>query len=213
MGRPGSGRPRTNNRGTLEAFPRLDIRSLVRGGLFQAGFVTRGKRAWSHRLRDGSPEGISITVDLTHPQNSFANLEFVFRGETCGQRIAIIPKAMRFGGVRFYFQCPFTGRACEVLACFRGIFASPQFHKLTYRCQSMSRLDRTWQGITKLEDAIWPEEAPRSAPRRKRRQRFLTRLKKLRRRITDLGNARFSRQKSRRRPSQQRSAGKPRGTK
>lgn len=192
MRRPGAGRPRTKNRGAIEDVPRLDIRMLVRGGLFNAGRITRGTSRWSQGGSGCSPGVVAITVGLAHPQNSFADLEFVFRGETCRQKIAIVPKAMRFGGVRFYFLCPFTDRRCEILACCRGIFASPQFHRLTYRCQSLSPLDRTWQGVTKLEGVIWPDDNPRSAPRGRRRQRFLTRLQKLRRRITDMGNERFA---------------------
>jgi hypothetical protein len=165
---------------------------LVRGGLFNAGRITRGTRRWSQGGSGCSPGVVAITVVLTTPQDSFADLEFVFRGEPCRQRIAILPKAMRLGGVRFYFQCPFTDRRCEVLSCLRGVFASPKFHKLTYRCQSLSPLDRTWQGVTKLEGAIWPSDKPRSAPRRKRRRRLLARLEKLRRRITGMGNARFA---------------------
>jgi hypothetical protein len=192
MGRPGSGRPRSKNRGTVEQTIRLDIRSLVRDGYFQPSNVTQGKLTWTGANPDGSSAIISITVDLRDARNSFVDLEFSYGGTPRQQKIAVVPKLMRFGGVRFYFRCWYTDRRCEVMALYRGTFASPKFHKLTYASQTLSPLDRTWRGITKLEERIWPEAKPRSGPRGKRRERFLSRLERFRGRIDGMAINRFA---------------------
>ena len=66
------------------------------------------------------------------------------------QAIVIVGLPCRFGGHRYYFLCPQTGRRCEVLYSGGRGFASRQHKRLSYASQTMGFLDRL---RTKRDDA------------------------------------------------------------
>lgn len=95
-------------------------------------------------------------------------------GEGRSQKIIIDGAPCRFGGKRYYFECPRTCRRCEALFCVGGVFASRQFHRLTYASQSEDALGRMHRARGKAEArALGTDGNPR--PRGANRERLVDR--------------------------------------
>ncbi len=173
MGSCASGRHRTRNRGAVERSLRLDIRLLRRRGLVRPGVRTSGSTTWNMR---GDPCGsIGFAIDLTNPDQAFAELRFSANGVPRSQTVQIDSVPCRFGGRRFYFRCPNTWRRCEVLCGVGGHFASREFHRLTYHSQSEERLDRLRRAEQKAEARLFGKDGhprPRGAHRERLAERW-----------------------------------------
>ena len=172
MGGHSSGRYRTRNRGAVEQSLRIDMRQLRRAGFIRPGARVSGTWSWS---RAGERTGaIGFTVDLTDPDNGLVELDYTFNGERRLRMVDIEAAPCRYGGRRFYFRCPRTGRRCELLCCIGGEFASRQHHRLTYFSQSETPLDRLQRAKRKAEErATGTNGHPR--PRGENRQRLFER--------------------------------------
>jgi len=170
MGSHSSGRYRTRNRGAVEQSLRLDMRQLRRHGYVVAGARTAGTWTWA---RNGERTGaIGFTVDLTDPDNGYAELDYTVNGERRVRTVDIEAVSCRYGGRRFYFRCPRSGRRCELLCGVGGEFASRQHHRLTYFSQSETPLDRLGRAKRKAEArAMGTDGNPR--PRGENRERLL----------------------------------------
>jgi hypothetical protein len=168
MGGYSSGRYRTRNRGAVEQSLRFDMRQLRRRGFIRTGAHLAGTWSWS---RGGEKSGaIAFRIDLSNPDDGHADLSFSVGDEPRQQRIVIEAVACRYGGRRFYFICPRTGRRCEMLCCVGGVFASRQFHRLSYASQSEDPLGRLHRARAKAEArALGQDGKPR--PRGANRER------------------------------------------
>jgi hypothetical protein len=173
MGGCSSGRYRTRNRGTVDATIRLDIRNLRRQGFLMPGAITSGVLRWTWVATGEETGTVSITVNLADPDHGYAVLRFSLNGDPRIQEVRLISNPMRYGGRRYYFECPRHFRRCEVMPLVGGVFASRQAQRLSYSSQSSSRLgrlrDRSWQ----LEKRLWPEDGKRR-PRGRNRERLIT---------------------------------------
>lgn len=173
------GRYRTQNLGNVEQSLMLDIRKLRRHGLIRMGQHATTTWTWSWSYTSEPAGSISLAANLLDPRNPFVALTYWVNDEPRHQNIALAKRPMRFGGYRYYFVCPLSGRRCEVIALARGLFASARSSRLSYMSQNQSESDRVNTSLRKLENRIWPQKKPRSAPRGKRRQRMLARLEAL----------------------------------
>ncbi len=100
----------------------MDARALRRCGALREGCWTR--RLWSWTWSNGEAAGsIEVVADLARPEDRHLELIFRANGEPCRQRIEVEALPMRFGGLRYYFRCPRSGRRCEVLVSVNGYFA------------------------------------------------------------------------------------------
>jgi hypothetical protein len=172
MGGFGSGRTRERNRGTVDAAFRLDLRALRRKGFLVAGWEMAGVLSWRSSVTGEKTGSVGFTTNLIDPEAGFVEIRFRLDGEPRVERIQLASRAMRFGGRRYYFLCPRTGRRCEVLPMVAGEFASRQAHRLTYQSQSSTQIDRMRDRVHKLEKRIWPERGnPR--PRGRNRMRLI----------------------------------------
>jgi hypothetical protein len=186
MGGYSSGRYRTRNRGAVEQSLRLDMRHLRQRGMVRPGARTSAIWSWS---RAGEHTGsVGVAIDLRDPENRFAELTYSVGGEPRTRRITIEAIPCRYGGSRHYFRCPRSGRRCEVLCCVAGEFAARQHHRLTYFCQSETRLDRLQRAKSKAEARLKGEKGnPR--PRGANRKRLLDRWARLEEDWLDLFHA------------------------
>ena len=173
MGGYSSGRYRTRNRGAIEEALRLDIPTLKRKRFFQPRARVSGPIFWT---RGGERSGsITLTVDLTSLDDARAVLDYTADGKPTVQRVTIVAEPCRFGGHRFYWLCPVTGRRCTVLAYSGGRFASRQAQRLTYATQSADTLDRLRRARDKAEARAWGKDGhprPRGANRERLFQRW-----------------------------------------
>jgi hypothetical protein len=172
MGGSSSGRYRTKNRGAIDSAIRLDVRALRRQGFIKPGAIVTGTQRWSWTATGEERWSVSLTVNLSDPDAGFAEVRFQLNGDPRSQRITLISRLMRYGGRRYYFQCPRHFRACEVLPMVGGVFASRQAHRLTYSSQSNDHLGRLRERSWKLEKRLWPANGKRR-PRGRNRERLL----------------------------------------
>ncbi len=166
MGGSSSGRYRTRNRGAVEHTLRLNMSDLKRLGFLRPGARMSGAVKWNRNGRQTA--AINLAMNLTAPDAGFAELTFTVDGESRMQRIAIDADPCRFGGRRFYFICPRTAVRCSVLCCVGGVFASRQFHRLSYASQSEDELGRLYRVRSKAEARALGKDGhprPRSANR------------------------------------------------
>lgn len=172
MGGYNSGRYRTRTRGTVEERPRLDIRVMRRRGFLRPGCIVSGTQSWS---RGGeTTASVAVTVNLSDPAAGFVVVRFTLDGEPRVQQIDLAARPMRFGGRRYYFECPRLGDRCEVLPLLGGVFASRQAHRLAYQSQSEDRLGRLHRRSGKLEKRLHPTD--RGPPRGRNRKRLVAAL-------------------------------------
>ncbi len=174
MGGHSSGRYRTRNRGSIEQALRLDMAKLRRMGFVRPGAIVSGSQHWTRR---GEPAGsISLTVNLSSLDDAHAVLTYTADGKPTVQRVRLAVTPCRFGGHRFYWLCPVTGRRCTVLAYAVGRFASRQAQRLTYATQSADALDRLRQARDKAEARVFGKDShprPRGANRERLVQRWI----------------------------------------
>lgn len=168
-----SGRSRTRNRGDVEQSLRVDIRRLRQLGFIRPGAHMSG--VWRWTCCEEPSGSILISVDLSDPRDGIAKLSFTANGQPRSQRIKIESRPCRFGGQRFYFVCPRTGRRCEILCGVGGYFACRQFHRLTYISQSEDPLERLYRARSKARARALGEDRnrrPRGANRRRLMDRW-----------------------------------------
>ena len=171
MGGFSSGRYRERNRGTVEAALRLDLRTLRRRGFLAPGSVTSGVQRWTWTATGQEAGSVRVTVNLSDPDAGVVVVRFSLNGEPRVQEIALVSRAMRYGGHRYYFVCPRHGRLCVILPMVGGVFASRQAQRLTYQSQSSDRLGRLRDRARQLEKRLWPDDG-KARPRGRNRQRL-----------------------------------------
>jgi hypothetical protein len=113
---------------------------------------------------------VSVTVDTTNPASRFlvlAHERFTAGSEEESYRVYLEHTRPPFGGVRWWFECPRTGRPVTKLYLPRGghRFLSRQAYGLGYACQRDGRLDRVHRQGMKLYrklggDGNWTDGPP-----------------------------------------------------
>lgn len=139
----------------LESALRLSVSDLRTAGALKAGTTCLGTWQWS---RGGEPAGsISYRVQLTGTRDGTLTLTYTTTNRDGGKQdhsydVRLSSEAMRFGGVRWWFHCPYTGRRVLKLYKFGSIdkfCARTAIRPLpTYASQRVS-------GIEKYQHARW----------------------------------------------------------
>lgn len=123
-----------------------------------------------------------FTGDIPYPS---LTIEGTFFGHTVRQTIRLGAKRMRFGGKRWFFVCPATGRPCYKLILPPGgkAFASNKAWGLPHRSQRQDAITRARTAIAKLSrrSAALPKHTRSQARKRlqerlERHEAFLDRV-------------------------------------
>ena len=149
MGGQNSGRNRVSNVASIECARILDIRCFRKLNYLRLGFVTQA--AWSWRRNNENNGSVNLIFSMPSPSQALIQIDFSLNGARKHQEVALDAVTCRYGGYRFYFICPASGRRCEVLALLNGYFACRQHHRLTYASQSETALDRMGRRVRRLE--------------------------------------------------------------
>jgi hypothetical protein len=132
---------------------------------------------------------VAIRVDISHPSDAFIELTHQTRDEcegnrTVTDRVRLIWTVPTYGGRRWWFQCPRTGRRTTKLFLPNGgwHFWSRQAHDLGYACQREERADRFRRRAAKLNRQLggagWDAwETPPDKPKWMRWRTYETKLK------------------------------------
>lgn len=135
----------------IEAALKLSLRDLMRHGVLRRGETRRCDWQWP---QDGERPA-TITMEATLPEcgrdleNGHLRLIYTAKDRQDVQRnfdygVHLTATPMRFGGVRWWFRCPYTDRRCLTLLKFAGVdkfCARAAIRPLpTYACQRGSRM-------------------------------------------------------------------------
>lgn len=155
MGGYGSGR--SGGRPTYESCGSLVLTTttLARAGL-RAGMMGAATLTFANR---GEPFPVSITIDTTDAHFPFIHLSHARRSHAPGcetYRVPLQTTPQPFGGVRWWFQCPRTGRRCTTLFLPRGghQFLSRYAWGLGYASQREDAMGRAQRQARKVSAAL-----------------------------------------------------------
>ena len=173
MGGFGSGRPAT--RATVEGCRslKLDVNRLVRPArkamsvLFGDHTVTVGPSCWTWTHPDDERPWATVTVFL-HLGLERGSARLIYnvdhRSRATGpqdQRVEMVTTPCRFGGVRWWWVCPASGRRCVTLYLPNGgvkfLSRGPGAYHLSYASQSDSAIHRSHGRLARLHRRLGDE--------------------------------------------------------
>ena len=159
MGGFGSGR--SGGRPTTESGLTLSLSKLIRDGLLRPGCAGTGSLTWTNTATGEQIGSIGFEARLGH-ESGRIRLRYTTTRRWDGERhesdywIQLATTAQPFGGRRWWFVCPRTGRRAAKLYLPNGAFtfASRQAYGLAYRSQREPAHDRASRRAFKLRGRL-----------------------------------------------------------
>ncbi len=142
MGGFGSGRQAQHV--TCEAGPKIDLADPAIRKALNPNISMGGSWAWSSHGREIASIGY-----IWSPQDAQLVLRYTCNGAPIVQRIRLTRSTPHYGGERWWFCCPFTGRRVRALYLPPGAreWGSRHAYKLTYQSQRESGQGRAMIGL------------------------------------------------------------------
>src|SRR5262245_23684819 len=177
MGGYGSGR--SGGRLTVESALRLDIDQLMRNKVIVLGAFVFGRMQFEFYDQTLM---IEFESRLQRPGNSWLRLKYAILNYHSGEehqiddRILLIASKPPFGGMRWWFECPRSGRKARVLHLPLGgrHFCSRRVYRLTYASQRDTVYDRALRRSRKLCIRLGADPADNDYPEKPKRMRWTT---------------------------------------
>ncbi len=129
---------------TVEDGHTLDLARLLRQGLAVPGALSRGSIVWT--TTTGERRGtVGYEADLTTGDTGRMRLRYAAAGKPQDYFVSLTTTPCHYGGQRWWFLCPSSGRRCRKLHLPPGgtIFAARQAYRLAYRSQRTTPMDRS----------------------------------------------------------------------
>jgi hypothetical protein len=148
--------PRSPSRIPLENGLKLDLNDLVRRGLIRPGAFSTNTIRWTDDYGQVFTSGL-ITADATGPDDWFPNEAWChLEIGNLHQRIILKCQPRHFGGVQWYFVCPFTRRKVSVLwkPTHERQFACRQYWGKLYRSQCLGWIQRCHLGKARINKRL-----------------------------------------------------------
>jgi hypothetical protein len=142
---------RRNGGPVVEDGLRLDLAHCIRKGLIRPGSYAAGTIQWTLTRTGLERANISYVPNLVDPADAWVRLIYTSTTRSTGAKrdnsyhVRLETTRPNFGGLRWWFLCPVTGRRVVVLYLpGKGgtVFASRQASGLAYRSQRASPEDR-----------------------------------------------------------------------
>ena len=155
MGGFGSGRTATQP--AVEHGLTLNLGRLLRQGKVRRGAHVSGVQAWSWPRTGESAGEVGYEADLRDPGHAWLRLRYVLTSRdgaktTLDYRVPLATTAAPFGGARWWFVCPRTGRLATKLYRPPGAerFASRLAFRMAYQSQRHGALFRAQAGEARV---------------------------------------------------------------
>jgi hypothetical protein len=148
--------PRSRQRACLQDGSKLDINRFARQGFIRRAAVTRPIGIqWTNSYTDELIARGAITADMSGRWDGWFRIKI---GDL-DQRIILAAYPRRFGGVQWYFVCPYTNRKASVVWLPPGARSFASRHKwgrrgVAYRSQLSTRTDRAHQGQARINSRL-----------------------------------------------------------
>jgi hypothetical protein len=158
MGGYGSGR--SGGRPTTESGLTLSLPKLMRDGLFRPGCAWAGSLVWTNTTTGERVGSIGYEAHLGQDSGRvrlrYTTTRWDGERRESDYRIQLTTTSQPFGGRRWWFICPQTGRRAAKLFLPSGAFtfASRQAYRLAYRSQREAPHDRALRRAFKLRGKL-----------------------------------------------------------
>lgn len=141
MGGNGSGTwYRWGKKTTLDECRNIDINRMQKMGAIKPDTIKSGVWQWVDVQTGEVVSSISYTCKTLYTDHDYINLRYTFTdsNEGINYDIKLVKTYPHYGGVRYWFICPVTGKrvAKLYLTPYDGRFISRHVHKLLYASQS-----------------------------------------------------------------------------
>lgn len=137
---------------------RLDLQALRRAGLLREGRSAPGALSWTNSETGETEASIGVQVDMRDLENCFVVLRYTAvppggEAEEIESRIDLMSSQLNYGGKRWWFRCPVSGRRVAKLYAppQSALFASRQAHGLGYRTQRMVAYQRAQAKVRRVQ--------------------------------------------------------------
>lgn len=147
MGGCNSGRH--DGRPTVDDALTLDVNLLIRLRLIRAGECSFGTLTWTHKMFRGDGPGTVVATSgyeasLLDPETASVRLHYTCDNAPRDYRLRLTATPCHYGGLRWWWLCPITGRRAMKLHLPAGAtrFASRTAHQIGYAIQRQSRMRR-----------------------------------------------------------------------
>jgi hypothetical protein len=137
-----------------------------------------GRAVWLTYRQDGE-HGMTVVIEA-RPEHGYLRLQHPSRASEQAKpmdyTVGLTSTAVGFGGRRWWFSCPVSGRRCAVLYLPRGghRFGSAQGYGLAYSVTRMEEQDRLWRRMAKIAQRLGDEPDPELPPRKPKGMRAAT---------------------------------------
>jgi hypothetical protein len=150
MGGFGSGR--YGGQPTVESGLTLDINRLLRQRNIVPGGYRAGSLIWSKVATGEKLATIGYEASLLDPDDAWVRLRYSANGDPQDYRVRLATSSCHFGGRRWWWRCPSSGRRVAKLYLPPGAkkFAARAVYRLAHRSQRGTALDRSHDRQAKL---------------------------------------------------------------
>jgi hypothetical protein len=156
MGGYGSGR--SGGRATTDIGLTLSLPKLMRDRLFRPGCAWGGSLVWTNTTTGEQVGSVGYEAHLGEESGRvrlyYTTTRWGGERHESDYWIQLETTPQPFGGRRWWFVCPRTGRRAAKLYLHGGVFASRQAHRLAYRSQRETPYDRALRRAFKLRDRL-----------------------------------------------------------
>jgi hypothetical protein len=135
---------------TVEEALTLNLSRLIKQGSIIPGAYVKGHLKWTNSRTEEVTATIGYEADLRNKEDAWLRLLYAVNGERQDYRIYLTTTVPNYGGLRWWFICPFTGDKTYKLhtVCGRK-FASRKVYNLGYHSQQESKL---FGSLTRAQD-------------------------------------------------------------
>lgn len=142
----------------------LNINRMVETGAIKNGSSQSGTWVWTDSETGEQKASIGYQSNIWNLHEAYLRVHYTLTdsGKAMDYNIPLLATKAHFGGVRFWFKCPLTGRKASKLYLPYGatIFACRQAYRLKYASQSQSYKDRVinkkWKIVQKTGGYNYP---------------------------------------------------------
>jgi hypothetical protein len=130
----------------------LTLRRLFDQGLLRPGYAVAGTIRWTLVATGEERATIGFDANLRAGDEGSIRLHYTINGAPQDYTVSLATSPCNYGGKRWWFICPASGRRCLKLHLPPGgtIFAARQAYRLAYRSQRQAPMDRSHSRQTSL---------------------------------------------------------------
>jgi hypothetical protein len=158
MGGPGSGRYYRDEKTTVDDCRCLDINRMVKLGAIPACGWQSGSWIWTDADTGEEKSRIGYEANTRNPADSFLRVYYTFTQsqKQVDYKVRLSRSQAHYGGERFWFICPSTGKRAAKLYLHPGgdVFASRHAYRLAYKSQSECALARSIRKKWRIAEKI-----------------------------------------------------------